>query len=82
MHSTILQLRLGSIVALFVCLLLASPVYGTGDGTNPPPGERPAPDVFSRITDAGVATDYDGANHIIVYDYATNHVTPSGVSYV
>lgn len=47
-----------------------------------PPGDRPAPDVFSRVADAGTAADHDGANWVVVYDHASNTVKPSGVTYV
>ncbi len=47
-----------------------------------PPGEHPAPDVFSRVNDAGTAADHGGAGHVIVYDCAKNHVKPTGVTYV
>ena len=47
-----------------------------------PPGDRPPPDVFSRVGDAGVATDHDNAEYVIVYDESVNRVKPSGVTYV
>jgi hypothetical protein len=47
-----------------------------------PPGEKPAPDVFSRLEDAGMATDHDGADHLVVFTEAVNKVKPSGVTYV
>jgi hypothetical protein len=47
-----------------------------------PPGDRPPPDAFSRIEDAGAAADHDGADYVIVYDYAINRMKPSGVTYV
>ncbi|MEJ2722897.1 MAG: DUF3857 domain-containing protein, partial [bacterium] len=47
-----------------------------------PPGDRPPPDVFSRVADAGTASDHEGADHVIVLDRAVNRVKPSGVTYV
>jgi hypothetical protein len=47
-----------------------------------PPGDRPAPDVFSRVEAAGKSADHDGADYVIVYDEAVNRVKPSGVTYV
>ena len=47
-----------------------------------PPGENPAPDVFSRLKDAGVAADHEGADHLVVFTEAVNNVKPSGVTYV
>lgn len=47
-----------------------------------PPGDTPAPDVFSRVADAGVAADHAGADYLVVYDYAMNRMKPSGVTYV
>jgi transglutaminase-like putative cysteine protease len=47
-----------------------------------PPGDRPPPDAFSRVEDAGVAADHEDADYLIVYDYAVNRMKPSGVTYV
>ncbi len=73
--------RLTAIFALVVLLCIPR-VPAVADETSSPPGERPAADVFSRVTDAGTADDHKGANHIVVYDYAMNHMKPSGVTYV
>ena len=65
-----------AVVAFFV----TGPV--AADTTQTPPGEKATPDVFSRIEDAGTKENHDGANHVIVYDYAKNHVKDTGVTYV
>jgi hypothetical protein len=62
-----------------VLALSAGPL--TAD-TELPPGDGPPPTVFSRLAEAGVAADHDGADYAIVYDYAENNVKPSGVTYV
>jgi hypothetical protein len=67
---------------LIVLLALIPSVCALADETDMPPGDSPPPDVFSRIADAGDAKDFGDAGHIIVYDYAKNHVKPSGVTYV
>ncbi|MEN8006163.1 MAG: DUF3857 domain-containing protein [Candidatus Krumholzibacteriota bacterium] len=46
------------------------------------PGEKPAADVFTRLSAAGVAEDHDQADHLIVFTEAVNKVKPSGVTYV
>ncbi|HUV37825.1 MAG TPA: DUF3857 domain-containing transglutaminase family protein, partial [Patescibacteria group bacterium] len=61
---------------------LVPPVFARAQEAGLPPGDRPPPDVFSRIEDAGAAADHEGADHVIVYDYAMNRVEPSGVTYV
>ncbi len=68
------------ILALLMCILSISPAFA--DETGPPPGEKPPADVFSRVEDAGTADDHKGADHLVVYDYAKNHMKPSGVTYV
>ena len=55
---------------------------GTCAAKGAQPGERPAPDVFSRVADAGTAADHGGAPYVIVYDCAKNKVKPTGVTYV
>jgi hypothetical protein len=70
------------VVALAAIPLLIPTGYALGDETELPPGDRPPPDVFSRVEDAGNAGDHPGADHIIVYDYAMNRVKPTGVTYV
>lgn len=47
-----------------------------------PPGDKPAPDAFSRLAGAGTREDHAGADHIIVMTEAVNKVKPSGVTYV
>lgn len=70
-------------LAVLVSILLLTPASATfADDVEFPPGDKPAPDVYSRITDAGVAADYDGADHVIVYDHAVNNMKPTGVTYV
>ena len=54
----------------------------TGLSNAQPPGEKPAPDVFSRLEDAGAAADHEGADHLIVFTEVVNKVKPSGVTYV
>ena len=63
-----------AVTAAFV--ILASPSLAQ------PPGEKPAPDVLSRLEDAGVADDHEGADHLVVFSEAVNNVKPSGVTYV
>ena len=74
--------RLPVIVALAIipCILWMSAAMA--DETGLPPGDRPPAYVFSRIADAGTADDHEGADHVVVYDYAMNHMKPSGVTYV
>lgn len=72
-----------ALTATVVIMLLLVPVAFTlADEKDLPPGDRPPPDVFSRIEDTGIASDHKGADHIIVYDHAVNRVKPSGVTYV
>jgi len=47
-----------------------------------PPGEKPVTDVFSRLETAGLASDHEGADHLVVFTEAVNNVKPSGVTYV
>jgi len=66
-----------------VCVLLfVSTSFSAARENKRPPGDRPPPDVFSRIEEAGVAADHEGAEYVIVYDEAVNRVKPSGVTYV
>lgn len=46
------------------------------------PGTKPAPTPFTRLADAGVAKDHDGADLVVVFEKAVNRVKPSGVTYV
>jgi hypothetical protein len=71
---------LSLIAAAAVALTVAS--TAAAQGTSPPPGEKPSPDLFSRLEEAGTAGDHQGENYIIVYDSAVNRVKPSGVTYV
>ncbi|MCK9995864.1 MAG: DUF3857 domain-containing protein [Candidatus Krumholzibacteria bacterium] len=57
-------------------VFLASTVFAE------PPGEQSIPDVFSRLEDAGQASDHEGADHLVVFTEAVNNVKPSGVTYV
>ena len=70
------------IAALAMILMHFSAAHGRASDTKLPPGDRPEPDVFWRLADAGTADDHDGADHVIVYDYAKNHMKSSGVTYV
>ncbi|MCK4549785.1 MAG: DUF3857 domain-containing transglutaminase family protein, partial [Candidatus Krumholzibacteria bacterium] len=74
--------RLSSIITLALIMCILSMSAAVADETGSPPGERPTADAFSRVKDAGTADDHKGANHIVVYDYAMNHMKPSGVTYV
>ncbi len=67
-----------AVAALFALLPVAA---ATADDTFPP-GDSPPQTAFSRLEDAGVADDYDGANEVIVYDLTVSRVKPSGVTYV
>jgi hypothetical protein len=61
----------------------AAPAGAPGTGkTELPPGDRPPPDVFSRVAEAGAAADHEGADHVVVFDRAVNRVAPSGVTQV
>ncbi|MCK4351756.1 MAG: DUF3857 domain-containing protein, partial [Candidatus Krumholzibacteria bacterium] len=70
------------VMTLAVILLILPAAQVLADETDLPPGDRPPPDVFSRVADAGVAKDHGSAGHVVVYDYAKSHVKPSGVTYV
>ncbi len=78
--------RCGVLLTCAVALVLTVPAAAddglpaAGDGL--PPGDAPPPTVFSRLEDARVADDYDGADEVIVYDYSVNRVKDSGVTYV
>jgi transglutaminase-like putative cysteine protease len=74
--------RYRSLAVLTAGAILLSSGLARGGETDLPPGDRPAQDVFSRVADAGVAADYDGADYLIVYDEAVNKVKPSGVTYI
>ncbi len=71
--------------ALLAQFTLCTGLNAQGSGSaakGAPPGERPAPDVYSRVEDAGTAADHGGAPYVIVYDFAKNTVKPTGVTYV
>ncbi len=82
MHYQIRRSRSRLIIAVVATLLLVPMVFPLAQEAELPPGDRPPPDVFSRIEDAGCAADHKGADHVIVYDYAMNRVKPTGVTYV
>ena len=65
-----------------VAAMLAAFELTLADERQLPPGEKPAPDLFSRLEDAGTAAQHEGADYITVYDSAVNRVKPSGVTYV
>ncbi len=69
-------------MVLFSLILILFFSGARADETGLPPGDRPPPDVFSRVAGAGTAADHDGAGHVVVYDYSMNTVKPSGVTYV
>lgn len=74
---------LSRVMVSIVSILLFFPVGRlTAGETELPPGDRPPPNVFSRVKDAGLMEDHPGADHVIVYDYTVNRVKPSGVTYV
>ena len=68
--------------ALILVLLLFCATSAWADETVLPPGDSPPDNVFSRVKDAGVAADFEGSDYVIVYDYAFNHMKPTGVTYV
>lgn len=67
-------------VALAACFLIFP--WAALAQSDLPPGEKSAPDAFSRLADAGDTDKYPGADHIIVLTTAINKVKPSGVTYV
>jgi transglutaminase-like putative cysteine protease len=79
-RDTLKALR--GIVLLAAIMLFALAAQSEAQDKKLPPGDRPPPDVFSRVEDAGTAADYDDAEYVIVYDEAVNRVKPSGVTYV
>ena len=72
----------GLIAALVAVLLISFTGSGATQDPTLPPGDRPPPDAFSRVEDAGIAVDHENADYVIVYDYAINRMKPSGVTYV
>lgn len=73
----------GFLLTCAVALALAGAAAADDtDATGLPPGDSPPPTAFSRLEEAGVADDYDGADEVIVYDHSVNRVKPSGVTYV
>ena len=74
------SLALFVLLVIMPCILWVSAAVAEEAGS--PPGERPPADVFSRVKDAGTADDHEGADHLVVYDYAKNHMKPTGVTYV
>jgi len=80
--STRHRTGLWPLAALLAILILTPSGSSYADDAKLPPGDKPAPDVFARIAGAGVAADYDGADHVIVYDHAVNNMKPTGVTYV
>jgi transglutaminase-like putative cysteine protease len=73
---------LASIVALALVICILSMSSSVAGEAGSPPGEKPPADVFSRVAGAGTADDHKGADHLVVYDYAMNHMKPTGVTYV
>ena len=74
------SLSLIVVLTLITGILCISAVMADEPGV--PPGEKPPADVFSRVKDAGTADEHEGADHLVVFDYAMNHMKPSGVTYV
>jgi hypothetical protein len=70
------------IIALTVLQGLSFTVKAGARDAVLPPGDSPPPDVFSRVENAGTAEDHAGADRIVVYDHAKNHMKESGVTYV
>jgi len=69
-------------ILLIVTAALIAPAAQQADDNTLPPGEKPPPDLFSRLREAGTAADHKGADYVIVYDHAVNRVKPSGVTYI
>jgi hypothetical protein len=69
-------------LVLIASFLLPQAAQLRADEPVTPPGDRPGPTVFTRLSDAGVAADHEGADHVIVYDHAVNRVKSSGVTTV
>ncbi|HER43708.1 MAG TPA: DUF3857 domain-containing protein, partial [Candidatus Eisenbacteria bacterium] len=78
--DTLRALRLAVLAAMMIAC--APAVRSAARDDTPPPGDRPSPDVFSRVGEAGTAADHDGAEYVVVYDESVNRVKPSGVTYV
>lgn len=74
--------RVFGAIILVATLLIAGAAGCVAQEPEVPPGDCGTPDVFSRLTGAGVANDHDGADELIVYDYSVSRVKPSGVTYV
>jgi transglutaminase-like putative cysteine protease len=68
-------------VLLSAILLILVPLSSLAQ-SDLPPGEKPVPDVFSRLADAGTTDDHPGAEHLTVLTKTVNMVKPSGVTYV
>ncbi|MCU0640400.1 MAG: DUF3857 domain-containing transglutaminase family protein [Candidatus Krumholzibacteria bacterium] len=81
-QGTVLLAAAALLAQFTLCAGLFAQSGGSPAGGAPPPGERPAADVFSRVADAGTASDHGGAPYVIVYDCAKNKVKPTGVTYV
>ena len=67
---------------LFSAILLLLVPLAVLAQTDLPPGEKPAPDAFSRLADAGTKDDHSGADHLVVLTKTVNKGKPSGVTYV
>jgi len=80
--TTVTQVRpLRAPSVLLLAGLLLLPLLAMAD-TDLPPGDKPAPDVYSRLADAGTADDHPGADHVIVLTETVNRMKPTGVTYV
>jgi len=71
----------GALIVTVLVLATAFAAAAEDAAHDLPPGDSPPPTVFDRIASAGVADDYDGADHVIVYDRTVNRVKSSGVTY-
>jgi hypothetical protein len=70
------------VMSSLILLILTSAIIGQGVEQSPlPPGDKPAPTVFSRVKDAGDAAKYDSAGYIIVCDSAVTTINKLGVAY-
>ncbi len=63
-------------------VMVAAWILVCGPAAAGAPGEKAPADPFSRLEDAGLAADHEGADHLIVFTEAVNRVKPSGVTYV
>ena len=68
-----------------LCLVAFAPLalpYLAAGAVDLPPGDKPAPTVFSRLDAVGAADRHPGADHIIVFEHDINRIKASGVAEV